>query len=260
MDALIGHTGLVGGTIARARPFDAFFRSTDIDAMRGRSFDLVVCAGVRAEKWKANQDPGSDQAGIARLSDALETASIGHLVLISTVDAYPAPVAVDEATPIDAAAGQPYGRHRLAFEHFCTGRFACTIVRLPGLFGQGLKKNAVYDLLHDNAVDKIHPDSAFQFYDLDRLWPDVEQVRSARIPLVNLATEPVLMREVAAHAFGRDLGAPPAGVAPMRYDMRSRYAAQFGGRDGYWYDASYTLSALTRFVANERARMTTGQV
>ena len=63
MDALIGHTGLVGGTIARSRAFDASFRSTDIDAMRGRHWDLVVCAGVRAEKWKANQDPAGDAAG-----------------------------------------------------------------------------------------------------------------------------------------------------------------------------------------------------
>ena len=135
MDALIGHTGLVGGTIARARTFDAAFRATDIDTMRGRSFELVVCAGVRAEKWKANQDPDGDRAGIAKLSDVLETVSIGHLVLISTVDAYPAPIGVDESTPIDAAAGQPYGRHRLALERFCAGRFECTIVRLPGLFG-----------------------------------------------------------------------------------------------------------------------------
>ena len=254
MDALIGHTGLVGGTIARARTFDASFRATDIDTMRGRSFDLVVCAGVRAEKWKANQDPDDDRAGIARLTDVLETVRIGHLVLISTVDVYPVPIAVDESTAIDDAAGQPYGRHRRELERFCTGRFDGTIVRLPGLFGRGLKKNAIYDLLHDNAIAHINPQSAFQFYDLSRLWTDIEQVRSAGIALVNLSTEPVVMGEVASEVFHRTLS-PLAGAVPARYDMRSIHAERLGGRDGYWYDAAYTRSALARFVADEGARL-----
>lgn len=252
MDALIGWTGLTGSTIRRARDFDALYRSTDIETMRGAAYDLVVCAGVRAEKWKANKDPEGDAAGIARLTDVLGTVRIGHLVLISTADAYPVPVAVDEATPIDPQAGHAYGRHRVALERFCAERFSTTVVRLPGLFGEGIKKNAIFDLLHDNAVAAIHPDSEFQFYDLTRLWADIERVRAAGIPLVNLSVEPTAMRDVAARAFQRTLEMPLA--SPVRYDIRSRYAAQFGGRDGYWYDAASTLDAIAAFVARERAR------
>ena len=182
MDALIGWTGRVGGTLLRARPFDATFRSTDILTMRGRAFDLVVCAGVRAEKWKANRDPGADRADIARLTGVLDTVRIGHLVLISTVDVYPTPADVDEAAAIDYTATHAYGRHRRELEIFCQDRFATTIVRLPGLFGPGLRKNAIFDLLHDHEVERIHPDSAFQFYELNRLWSDVERVRAAKSP------------------------------------------------------------------------------
>jgi nucleoside-diphosphate-sugar epimerase len=251
MDALIGHTGLVGGTVARARAFDAAFRSTDIDAMRGRTFELVVCAGARAEKWKANLDPEGDRAGVARLTDVLETVRIGHLVLVSSIDVYPAPVGVDEHTPIDADILHAYGRHRYALEQFCQHRFETTVVRLPGLFGHGLKKNAVFDLLYDNAVDKIHPDSVYQFYDLERLWRDIERVRESGIALVNVAVEPVRMGDVAKRVFGRVL-TPPDGVRAARYDMRSLYAGRFGGREGYWYDAASTFSAMERFVSNER--------
>jgi hypothetical protein len=120
------------------------------------------------------------------------------------------------------------------------------------LFGEGIKKNAIFDLLHDNAVAAIHPDSEFQFYDLTRLWADIERVRAAGIPLVNLSVEPTAMRDVAARAFQRTLEMPLA--SPVRYDIRSRYAAQFGGRDGYWYDAASTLDAIAAFVARERAR------
>ena len=253
MDALIGHTGLVGGTIARSRAFDASFRSTDIDAMRGRHWDLVVCAGVRAEKWKANQDPAGDAAGVARLTEVLETVEIAHLILISTVDVYPTPVDVDEDSVIDPLDGHPYGRHRLALEAFCTARFPCTVLRLPGLFGHGLKKNAIFDLLHENGVERIHPDSAFQFYDLARLWTDVARLRTAGVALANLVPEPVRMADVARRAFGRDL-APAADVTPARYDIRSHHAAHFGGRGGYWYDAAASLESITGFVADERAR------
>jgi len=251
VDALIGWSGLTGSALRRARPFDAMFRSTDIDDMRGREFDLVVCAGVRAEKWKANRDPEEDRAGIARLTAVLATVRAAHLVLISTADVYPVPIGVDELTVIDPAAGHPYGQHRLALERFCQERFACTIVRLPGLFGSGLKKNALFDLLHDNAVDAIHPDSEFQFYALDRLWADIVRVRAAGIGLVNFAVEPTAMRTVALRAFGRTLVAK-RDAAPVRYDMRSRHAARFGGRDGYWYGAASTLDEITRFVAAER--------
>ena len=139
MDALIGWSGLIGSSLRRVRPFDAMFRSTDIDEMRGGAFDLVVCAGARAERWMANRDPEGDRAGIARLTDVLLTTRIRKLVLISTVDAYPVPAGVDEGTPIAREAGHPYGRHRYALERFCQDRFDCAVLRLPGLFGQGLK-------------------------------------------------------------------------------------------------------------------------
>ncbi|HWE22378.1 MAG TPA: pyridine nucleotide transhydrogenase, partial [Myxococcales bacterium] len=65
--ALIGHTGFVGSNLRRALPFDVLVNSQNVEELRGGSFDLVVCAGTRAEKWKANRDPAGDLAGIDRL-------------------------------------------------------------------------------------------------------------------------------------------------------------------------------------------------
>jgi hypothetical protein len=42
-----------------------------------------------------------------------------------------------------------YGRNRRALEAFCADRFDdCLIVRLPALFGPGLRKNFIFDLLN----------------------------------------------------------------------------------------------------------------
>src|SRR5581483_10363117 len=110
--ALIGHTGFVGSNLLRQRAFDATFNSSTIGGMRGRAFDLVVCAGARAEKWKANAEPERDLDNIESLIRALESADVGKLVLISTVDVFPAPFDVDEDTTVHARDAQPYGRNR----------------------------------------------------------------------------------------------------------------------------------------------------
>ena len=48
MDALIGHTGFVGSNLTNKHTFPALFNSTNIEEMRGGTFDSVVCAGVQA--------------------------------------------------------------------------------------------------------------------------------------------------------------------------------------------------------------------
>ncbi len=248
--ALVGSTGFVGGNLLRQTSFDALYHSSDIETIRGRSFDLLVCAGARAEKWLANKEPERDIAGIRRLMDCMAEVQAKHVVLISTVDVYPVPVGVDESTPIDPAANTAYGRHRYELERFVNDRFNTTTVRLPGLFGPGLKKNIIYDLIHGNATDAICPDSVYQFYDLTRLWADIETTRKGGLALANFATEPVSVREVARAGFDIDFENPKA-TKPARYDMRTRHAALFGGANGYLAGKAQVLSAIHRFVQSQ---------
>jgi len=253
-DALIGHTGFVGGNLLRQRAFDDTYNSSNIEAIRGRRYGTIVCSAMPAEKWKANRDPERDRATLDRLTACLGEAEAEHVVLISTVDVYARPVDVDEDTPVDPASASAYGRHRHLLEQFVRERFDCTIVRLPALFGPGLKKNVVYDLLHGNMLDAICPESVFQFYPLARLTSDVDRARRASLPLVNLAVEGITVREMARAAFGVALENPCA-QAPVRYDMRTRHAALLGGAEGSAYIAGRdaVLAALRDFVRAERA-------
>jgi nucleoside-diphosphate-sugar epimerase len=165
--ALVGWTGFVGGALApRVRPV-ARFRSTDIDQLAQADVDEVVCAGAPAEKWRANAEPEADWAGISRLIDALDRSAATSCVLVSTVDVYADSRGADESTPADTAQEQAYGRHRALLEEFVTGRFDdVLIVRLPGMFGPGLKKNLVFDLIHQPEARFAHESSTFQFYDV----------------------------------------------------------------------------------------------
>jgi hypothetical protein len=250
---LIGHTGLVGGTLLRQTEFAACYNSRNIEALAGDRFDLLVCAGVSAVKWQANRDPAADQAGIDRLTAALARATASELVLISTIDVYPDPAAGgDETTAIDPAGSHAYGRHRFALEQWCRARFPrVLVVRLPALFGTGLRKNAVFDLLHGHMLGNINPAAAFQWYPLARLWADIMVARQAALDLVNLFPEPLPMHAIIDAAFP---GAPvgPATRPAPRYDMHTRHGRLFGADGPYLMHAAASLGALCRFVKEAR--------
>lgn len=248
--ALIGHTGFVGGTLLRQHRFDDLYNSTNIEQLAGKSYDLVACAAAPGVKWKANKEPEQDLASIKRLMAPFETVRARKVVLISTVDVYPSPLDVDEHTLIDRASGSPYGRHRLWLEDFLRERFDTVVVRLPGLFGVGLKKNIIFDILTGNRVDQIVPNAVFQFYDMQHLWAHVQMAQQQGLGLVNFATEPTSVREVAMDGLGVSLPAPEQSNAP-RYDMKSKHASVFGGSRGYVADKKSVLAGIREFAKNE---------
>ena len=95
--ALIGHTGFVGSNLDRQIAVTDRYNSRNFREIAGQSYDEVVCAGIQAVKWWANQNPAEDWAGIAPLLETLEQAEIKRFVLISTADVYRVPVGVERA-------------------------------------------------------------------------------------------------------------------------------------------------------------------
>lgn len=253
--ALIGHTGFVGGTLLAAGGFTHGFNRSDIHEMRGAQFDEVVCAGIPAVKWLANKEPEQDRAGIGALLAVLDTVQAGRFVLISTVDVYPDPSQpLDEDAALEAAANHPYGRHRLEAEQFVAARFpAHAIVRLPALFGEGLKKNALFDLLHDNEVGKLNPAAEFQWYPTRRLATDLVRVTAAGLQLVNLVTEPFPLRDLIARFFAAAQPGPETEPAP-RYALRTRHAELFGGLGPYIMGKPQVMIAMADYLKHARRR------
>jgi hypothetical protein len=249
---LIGHSGFVGGTLLAQTAFDDLYRSNNIEAIAGRSYELLVCAGAPAAKWKANQDPEGDIANLSRLMAQLSTVRADTALLISTIDVYPTPVAVFEDSAIDQQRSQAYGRHRYDLEKFFAGHFPRSFVmRLPGLFGHGLRKNFVYDLLRNpGSLHLTHRDSVFQFYDMSRLWQDAQTVMQHEASLVNMATPPLSAGEVARRCFGVDFD-NVTDSGPVHYDMRTRHAGLFGAPGDYIVSREAVLCSLGTFVRKE---------
>src|SRR3954449_11690022 len=109
--ALIGNTGFVGSNLARQFDFDDVYNSSNIADIAGKSYDLVVSAGARADAHWVNTHADVDRASIDALINTLSRATIETLVLISTVCIYPALPRCDENTVVDADRLAPYGRN-----------------------------------------------------------------------------------------------------------------------------------------------------
>jgi hypothetical protein len=148
-DAIIGCSGFVGGNLIRQHGFRGQFNSRNISESSGAAFDTVVCAAAPGSMFDANNDPERDLQQIESLCHSLVRIRARRFVLISSIA-----VLADFAGAEDERTGSfqtklAYGRHRRQLETFCVQNFADTLIlRLPALFGLGLKKNFLFDLLN----------------------------------------------------------------------------------------------------------------
>ena len=146
---LVGYTGFVGSNIASKYDFTWKINSKNKEEAFAKKPDLLIYAGLRAEKFLANKDPEADMAAVMEAMEQIKKINPGKLVLISTVDVYQNPVNVDEDTEIDTNGLLPYGANRYKLEQMVREAWEdALIIRLPGLFGKNLKKNFIYDFIH----------------------------------------------------------------------------------------------------------------
>ena len=147
--ALVGYTGFVGSVLANARAFDKVFNSKNIQDIAGQKFDTIVCAGAPASMWNANQNPSGDRANLAKLASALIAAQADRIVLVSTIAVFDDISAGYTESSARYEQKRAYGWHRHELEVTLADHFPrLHILRLPALFGRGLKKNFIFDLIN----------------------------------------------------------------------------------------------------------------
>ena len=149
MNILVGYTGFVGSNIYEKGQFDAVFNSRNIEEAYGTCPDLLIYAGLRAEKYLANHAPDKDMELIVQAEEIISKIAPRKLVLISTIDVFKTPKNVDENTIIDTEDLHAYGYNRYQLECWVRENYAdALIIRLPGLFGKNIKKNFIYDFIY----------------------------------------------------------------------------------------------------------------
>ena len=205
----------------------------------------------------------------------------------------------------DTEALPAYGKNRLQLERWVREDFPdALIVRLPALYGAGIRKNFLFDLhtitpamlrpekyselaaksplvksaytLADNGFYKLNGTadpaalrtffaandfnalaftdarSRYQFYNLGRLWSDMEAARTADVKLLHLCAPPVSAAEVYTAVTGKTDWHNELPKPPFDYDLRSRHAALLGGSGDYLCTKQQELDDITRFMRSWR--------
>ncbi len=150
--ALVGHTGFVGSNILRSanQNITHMYNSKNINNAFGLSPDVLIYAGLKAEKYIANTNPSNDLREILKAQENITKINPKKIIFISTIDVYQTNVSVSESSSMQIyGAKEPYGKNRLLMEYWIKNNFKdAYIIRLPALFGKNLKKNFIYDMLH----------------------------------------------------------------------------------------------------------------
>lgn len=247
MDNLvIGHRGFVGSNLSRLFPDAAGVGRQEIGALAGESYSDIYCAAPQAKKWWANQNPEQDRLEVDTLIQACrQLACNGSFILFSTVDVYDPPVGVDERC-LPSEESHPYGRHRFMLEQAMLDLFGdqARIIRLPALVGHGLKKNIIYDLLNNNNVEQINPNSAFQWFNLDHLPSIIDRVKGlVSGQILNVASEPLATASILNTWFADVKERLNWDAAPIGYDVRTVYGQE---SSQYLYSAEDALNLHLR--------------
>jgi hypothetical protein len=207
MNAIIGFSGFVGSHLIHYVGNNVdYYNTKNIDKISGHKYDIIFCAGVYAEKWRANADPETDIKQIKHLQTLLSTVECKEFILISTIDVLNCSISQYETRsegdnpPIYAE--HAYGRHRRQLEDWVLGKYPTVrILRLPALFGLGMKKNALYDLIHKNNNENLRSHWAFQWYNIEWLVDDIEWARKGSHTVINCVTPTIVLEDIQKQDF-----------------------------------------------------------
>lgn len=149
MNVLVGYTGFVGSNLKQQFPFDLLCNSKNISAAYGTNPEVCVYAGVPSTMFLANRHPEEDLSVVKLAYENIKKINPKKLVLISSIAVYDETAAVDESHLIQSDLLTAYGKNRLYLERRVAENLTDShIIRLPALYGENLKKNFIYDLIH----------------------------------------------------------------------------------------------------------------
>lgn len=245
--ALIGYTGFVGSNLYYDYKFTDVYNSKNINNIINKEYDCIICCGISGKKWYANLHPNEDLEQINSLINVLKQTKTNKMILISTIDIYDNINGRfdEDYMPDINYNNHAYGKNRMYMENFIIDNFSNhLIIRLPGLFGFGLKKNIIYDYLNHN-LKEINNSSVFQWYNIPDLYDDINKILNSNIKIINLFTEPIQNSEL--HdifiRYEHNLKLNLIDKNTIKYNILTKHT-----KSGYYYDKNYVLDKLNNYI------------
>ncbi len=250
MDALIGWTGLIGQELLfQLNDTVDIYNSSTIEEIKNKTYNKIYFCGLPAEKWLINKNPEEDLKNMEKIQNILQTVSCKKFILISTIDVLDCTVSQNENGTHYST--HPYGVHRRMMEEWVQNVYmkenynGVHIIRLPGLFGKGLKKNIIYDLIFQKQIENICLDSEFQWYNICNILKDINYVIENDIHLIHLFSEPVSVKQIVESYFS-EASTKCLGKNIIKYDLQTKY-----GKNNYWNTREEIINDIGSYINYE---------
>lgn len=246
MRGLIGYTGTIGKNLLNYIRFDKLYNTKNINEIAHQDFDELYLSCLPATKWYVNTHEHEDNNNTKILCEILKTVKAKYVVLISTIDVYPIKNSRQTENCImdfnnESIVRDVYGKNRLLFEKFIMNTYEkYSIFRLPGIFGNYLKKNVIYDLVNDNNISNINQNSIFQWYYLNNLAKDINKYKDYSI--INLFSEPICTNDI-INALFPSKNINNNSTSTVIYDICSELTDT-----GYIYTKEETMGYISEYL------------
>jgi len=212
----------------------------------GQSCSVLINASGNSKKFLARRAPLDDfDASVRSVRASLEDFVCDRYVLVSSCDVYPdatSPATTREDQVLDAARQTTYGFHKTLAEECVRHRAAhWLILRGGGFVGPGLRKNAVYDIIHGGPL-WLDVGSELQYLHTDQAAGIALDLVAAGVTreVVNwAATGVIALRDIVALA-GREIPVQP-GSPRVRCEINLEKLAS-------WVAVPETRPTVTGFV------------
>jgi sugar phosphate isomerase/epimerase/nucleoside-diphosphate-sugar epimerase len=244
--AIIGYTGFIGSYLKTIEYKDCdYYNSKNINEIHGKHYEIIYICALPATKWIANNNPLNDLSNMLELQENLNKCKSNIAILISTIDIYSKDKLHQNENDEDITI-EPYGKHRYIMERWIMSNknfIETYVIRLPGIFGFGLKKNIIYDFLNNNNINSINPFNIFQWYWLDDLMNDIKIILENKIKLINLFSEPIRVLDIINNCFPEFNNNQEFNniLTTIKYDYKTIYTS-------FYRKKEYILNKLKEYI------------
>jgi nucleoside-diphosphate-sugar epimerase len=232
---ILGGKGFVGSAFARVcaergLDFVVIDRQSYRDVV-GRRCGLFVNANGNSRKPLASQAPLEEfDASVRSVRQSIIDFPCEQYVHLSSCDVYPncsSPATTCEDQALDPRQQSPYGFHKYLAE-LCVRHAAPSwlVVRLGGFVGPGLRKNAIFDILHGGPL-WLDPASELQFMSTDAAAQIVLDLAAdgPRNEVVNVCGRGIIQLDEVMQLVGREVPVNP-GSPVVHYNVSIEKASR----------------------------------
>lgn len=249
---IIGYTGFIGGYLARQIKSKNLYNTKNIVNISKKNYDIVYCCAPSSAMWIAKKNPIEDFLNISNLIKNFKNIKTKKFILISTIEVYKKKNFCDENSSDFSNDVYSYGYNRYLIEEAAKKIFKnLLIVRLPIVYGLGVKKNIIFDLKNNNNLDLLNLNDSLQFYPVEMLLKDLRLALKYGVSNINLCSEPIKVKNLLKFCLIAPIVDNPLNRSRKRtYNMRSVYS-YIWKNNKYTYKKDFILKDIKKFIYNE---------